>query len=256
MALSDTADSESLFEFLGGMKILQNFSTFEDLRFLSTLASDSFIFNSISADELESNILLSRTNLFERRTEFIIREMVPSEYPVESLVSDYESFVTEDQSQPDTSDTGGVSVITAEMEYLTEVLEVIGPDDALRFRFSEIKKNTLIDLYGKPEIRPSLPTFTLPPEDQAALDIEAQSVIRNNIISYDSLSSLGDVAAENLSISSEGGTLTVETTSETEVVEDVGGVTSFARGVDSTETGASRGTRTVDDDTATVARGY
>ena len=114
------------------------------------------------------------------------------------------------------------------------------------FKFSETKKNTLIDLYGKPETAPSLPTFVLPPEEQEALDIEAQSVIRNNIISYDSLSSLGDVAVENLSVSSEGGTLTVQTTSETEVVEDVGGVTSFARGVDRSETGASRGTRTVD----------
>ena len=267
MAFSDEAGSEGVlsaaartssdpFEFRGGMKILQNFSDFEDRRFLSTLARGSFIFNSISADELETNILLSRTNLFERRTEFIIREMVPTEYPVESLVSNYEAFVTEDQSPPDTSDTGGVEIFTAEMSYLTEVLEVIGPDDALQFKFSETKKNTLIDLYGKPEIRPSLPTFTLPPEDREALDIEAQSVIRNNIISYDSLSSLGDVAAENLSISSEGGTPTVETTSETEVVEDVGGVTSFARGTDRSETGASRGTRTVDGDTAAVARGY
>ena len=104
-----------------------------------------------------------------------------------------------------------------------------------------------------------MPFITVPPETQIANEIESQNTIPNTIIPYSSISSLGDPVLEDLSISSEGGILTVSTPVPTETYEDVGGVTSFARGVPEgagTDASGARGTRTVDGDTASVTRGY
>ena len=143
MGFSDKTESEGTFSadrretappfgFPGAMKILQNFSNFGDHRFLSTISRNSFIFNSIGTDELISNIIFSDINSFDRRTEFIIREFVPTEYPVESLVYDYEPFVPEDTSQFDFSSLGFDGIVF--LAYITEITEVVGSTDALRFQ--------------------------------------------------------------------------------------------------------------------------
>jgi hypothetical protein len=157
------------------------------------------------------------------------------------------------------SGPGGISDET-ELDN-TEITEVPATPGIkkLSFDFYKEKADRLKSLYGADPAPLSLPFIELPPASRLSYNIEAQNKIQNNIISYNSLSSLGEPVIEDLNVSSQGGTLTVGTTSETEVVEDVGGVTSFARGVpedDGVDATGARGTRTVSGESATVYRGY
>ena len=156
----------------------------------------------------------------------------------------------------------GPGDISDEIEFdNTEITEV--PEDTgikkLIFNFYKEKADRLKSLYGADPAPLSLPFIELPPASRLSYNIEAQNKIQNNIITYNSLSSLGDPVIEDLSVSSQGGTTPIEEIIVSQEVTDVGGVTSFARGVpedDGVDRSGARGTRTVSGESATVYRGY
>ena len=228
--------------------VIKNINNFGENRFLSRLQPGDFIFEDEGPTAMG---FLVYESLNEGRL-FIARE--------EALVSDgtltdqYIQIIDEHIPLPDLP-SADRTVITEET--LFRSFDGGSARYSLTFKFYSKKLSRMVDLYGKGSL--SFPPLFSPAEAQIANDIEAQSVIPNNTISYSSLSSLGEPVLEDFSISSEAGILTVETVEQAEVYEDVGGVTSFARGVpedDAVDATGARGTRTVDGDTASVYRGY
>jgi hypothetical protein len=266
--------------FQANTTVVKNIIGFGRTRFLSRIRPDSFDFGEIlsltdtalgsggsAGDKISIGSVLAAAEADPRT--FIMREFVDVTYPSPATIAEFDIIIDEflELDLP----TGG-SASPTRVQVGTFLLRESAPSspepsfslndftDYVEFSFSlgtPSKKNRLIELYGEGTRVP----FTLPmppeePEEREALDIEAQSAMSNDTISYSSLSSLGETAIEQLNISAEGGTLTVTTIEEVEVVEDVGGVTSFARGVDRGETTAARGTRTIGDGTADVRRSY
>tara|TARA_R110000824_G_scaffold97412_2_gene232859 strand:- start:1685 stop:2434 length:750 start_codon:yes stop_codon:yes gene_type:complete len=237
-------DSEVITEYSSAATyVLENINGFGENRFLITSTRGSFIFQSKTVPEL-GNIALEAV----KGPMFIAKEFVLNRAEDE-LIEEYDKILNE---------TDPFTTISAPPTKITEIeIATSSNIKLLRFQFYESKIERLEELYGKGPNH--LPFITVPPETQIANEIESQNTIPNTIIPYSSISSLGDPVLEDLSISSEGGILTVSTPVPTETYEDVGGVTSFARGVPEgagTDASGARGTRTVDGDTASVTRGY
>ena len=77
-------------------------------------------------------------------------------------------------------------------------------------------------------------------------DIGIQNSITGEKISYDSLSSLGSVSQEGFTISATTGSVTGLITEQTQVITDVGGLSTAGRDRTITNTGATRATITSD----------
>ena len=79
-----------------------------------------------------------------------------------------------------------------------------------------------------------------------------QESTKNNGISYDSLSSLGSISQEDITVSATAGSITGLITEATEVIADAGGVTSRSRSIETTGVSEEVAKRTSDGTTTTA----
>ena len=108
-------------------------------------------------------------------------------------------------------------------------------DNSYLFSYSEKEKQRLQSLYGDEE-----PTIQIDlNETPIRADIGIQNSITGEKISYDSLSSLGSVSQEGFTISATTGSVTGLITEQTQVITDVGGLSTGGRDRTITNTGVS-----------------
>ena len=88
--------------------------------------------------------------------------------------------------------------------------------------------------------------ITIPQNNFMEANTYYQESTKNNDISYDSLSSLGSVSQEGFTISATTGSVTGLITEQTQVITDVGGLSTAGRDRTITNTGATRATITSD----------